>query len=140
MNLPNSGAFIVDIEKIRDYCLSRRHPRGQHKARVFLSVLGMTDDHSEELRAALIDAALEGNATFGASDQYGSRYIIDFELNQRERAANIRSCWIVRSGEIAPRFVTCFVLWDGEICRIWNFFPKWPGYRIYPSMVSCVVR
>ena len=63
MNLPNSGAFIVDIETIRDYCLSRRHPRGQHKVRVFLSVLGMTDDHSEELRAAMIDAALEGLRT-----------------------------------------------------------------------------
>ena len=109
MKLPKGEAFIVDIEKIRDYCLSRRHPRGHHKARVFLSVLGMTADHSEELRAALIDAALEGNDTLGASDQY-ARHIIDFELNQGERAANIRSCWIVRSGEIAPRFVTCFVL------------------------------
>jgi hypothetical protein len=70
----------------------------------------MTADHSEELRQGLIDAALKGNATLGASDQYGARYIIDFELKRGERAANIRSCWIVRSGEIAPRFVTCFVL------------------------------
>jgi hypothetical protein len=110
MKLPNGEAVIVEIEKIRDYCLSRRHPRGQHKARVFLSVLGMTSDHSEELRAALIDAALNGNATLGASDQYGVRYIIDFKLKRGEKAANIRSCWIVRSGEIAPQFVTCFVL------------------------------
>jgi hypothetical protein len=110
MKLPNREAAIVEIEKIRDYRLSRRHPRGQHKARVFLSVLEMTSDHSEELRAALIDAALNGNATLGTSDQYGVRYIIDFELKRGEKAANIRSCWIVRSGEIAPRFVTCFVL------------------------------
>jgi len=110
MKLPNGEAAIVEIEKIRDYCLSRRHPRGQHKARVFLSVLGMTADHSEELRIALIEAALKGSATLGASDKYGARYIIEFELKRDERTANIRSCWIVRSGEIAPRFVTCFVL------------------------------
>jgi len=70
----------------------------------------MTVAHAEELRAALIDAAQKGNATLGASDQYGARYIIDFELKRGERAANLRSCWIVRSGEIAPRFVTCYIL------------------------------
>jgi hypothetical protein len=110
MKLPNGEAAIVEIEKIRDYCLSRRHPRGQHKARVFLAVLGMTSEHSHELRSALIDAALNGDATLGASDQYGVRYIVEFELKRAEKAATIRSCWIVRSGEIAPRFVTCFVL------------------------------
>jgi hypothetical protein len=110
MKLPNGEAAIVEIEKLQDYCLSRHHSRRKHKARVFQSVLGVTSDHSEELRAALIDAASNGNATPGASDQYGVRYIIDFEIKRGEKAANIRSCWIVRSGQIAPRFVTCFVL------------------------------
>ncbi|MGB6745889.1 MAG: DUF6883 domain-containing protein [Terracidiphilus sp.] len=110
MKLPNGEASIVEIEKIRDYCLSPVHPRGRHKARVFESLLGMTAAHSEELRAALLDAALKEDATPGASDQYGARYIIDFELRRDELTANIRSCWIVRSGEIAPRFVTCYIL------------------------------
>jgi hypothetical protein len=110
MKLPNGEASIVEIEKIRDYCLSPVHPRGRHKARVFESLLGMTAAHSEELRAALLDAALKEDATPGASDQHGARYIIDFELRRDELTANIRSCWIVRSGEIAPRFVTCYIL------------------------------
>jgi hypothetical protein len=110
MKLPNGDASIVEIEKLRDYCLSPGHPRGRHKARVFHSLLGMTAAHAEELRAALIGAALKENATPGASDRYGARYIIDFELRRGERTANIRSCWIVRSGEIAPRFVTCYIL------------------------------
>jgi hypothetical protein len=98
------------MAKIRDYCLSESHPRGRHKARVFFSALGMTASHSEELQAALIAAALERDATLGASDQYGIRYIIDFELSRSERTVAIRSSWIVRSGETSPRFVTCFVL------------------------------
>jgi hypothetical protein len=110
MKLPNGESAIVEIEKLRDYCLSWEHPRGRHKARIFHSLLGMTAAHAEDLRAALIDAAWMGNATLGAADQYGARYIIDLELKRGERAAMIRSCWIVRSGESAPRFVTCYIL------------------------------
>jgi hypothetical protein len=110
MKLPNREDAIVEIEKLRDYCLSRVHPRGQHKARVFLSLLGMNFLHAEELRSALLHAARHGDATFGASDLYGVRYIIDFEFRRGEKIARIRSCWIVRAGEFIPRFVTCFIL------------------------------
>jgi len=70
----------------------------------------MTAGHCEELRAALGKAALSEDASPGASDRYGERYTIDFELKHNDRTATIRSSWIVRSGEILPRFVTCFVL------------------------------
>jgi hypothetical protein len=43
MKLPNGEASIVEIEKLWDYCLNLDHPRGRHKARVFLSVLGGND-------------------------------------------------------------------------------------------------
>jgi hypothetical protein len=107
MKLPSAEASIVEIEKLRDYCLSPAHPRGRHKARVFQSLLGMTAAHADELREALIDEALNENATLGTSDRYGTRYIMDFELRRGERTAQIRSCWIVLSGETVPRFVTC---------------------------------
>lgn len=110
MRLPSGETAIVEMEKLRDYCLSPRHPRGRHKARVFLSVLGIGADGAEELSAALIEAALHGDATLGTTDKYGVRYIIDFEWARGERTANIRSCWIVHSGEINPRFVTCYIL------------------------------
>jgi hypothetical protein len=56
-----------------------------------------------------MEAAVTEDATLGASDQYGIRYIIDFELMRDERTGKIRSAWIVRIGETAPRFVTCYV-------------------------------
>jgi hypothetical protein len=43
MRLPNGDQAIVEIVKLRDYCLSPTHPRGRHKARVFAAVLGLTD-------------------------------------------------------------------------------------------------
>lgn len=41
MKLPNGQAAVVEIEKFREYCLSSDHPRGRHKARVFLSAQGL---------------------------------------------------------------------------------------------------
>lgn len=108
--LPHGNEAIVDLGKIRDYCLSQNHPRGRHKARVFQASLGMTADDSEELRLALLNAAREEDAMLGASDRYGIRYIIDFELKRNGKTASVRSSWIVLTGESAPRFVTCFVL------------------------------
>jgi hypothetical protein len=110
MRLPNGEAAIIDMRKILHYCLSKEHPRGKHKALVFERALGMTDEHSDELRDALKLAALERDATIGSSDRYGTRYIIDFELERGNRRGFVRSCWIIRSGEKQPRFVTSFVL------------------------------
>ena len=110
MKLPTGDVAIIEIAKIRDYCLSVTHPIGKHKARVFSSVLGMTAAHVEELLAALATAARDENADTGVADEYGTRYIIDFELKYGERSADIRSCWIIRTGESVPRFVTCFIL------------------------------
>ena len=57
MVLPNGGRAVVDIAKLRDYCLSPDHPRGKHKARVFAAVLGLTADQTDVLRDALLVAA-----------------------------------------------------------------------------------
>jgi hypothetical protein len=110
MKLPNGESASVDVRKIRDYCLSREHPRGKHKARVFEEALGLTAEDSGALVADLKRIAAHGEAVLGNSDSYGDRYIIDFELTRGEKAAVIRSCWIVLKKETVPRFVTCFVL------------------------------
>ena len=47
--LPYYNDAIIDIAKIRDYCLNPNHPVGRNKARIFLSVLGITKTDSEWL-------------------------------------------------------------------------------------------
>ena len=39
--------IVVEIAKLRDYCLSDTHPRGRHKARVFRSRLALTAADAE---------------------------------------------------------------------------------------------
>lgn len=109
MKLPNGHASVVEIEKTRDYCWSLVHPRGRHKARVFQSALRISEADADELRKALVDVAMNGDASLGTSDDYGTRHIIDFEMKRGERTAEIRSCRIVRKGETSQRFVTSYV-------------------------------
>ena len=110
MQIPNPDRAVVDVEKLRRYCLSRSHPRGRHKARVFASVLGLAAVDAESLRSALLEAVLHSNAAPGEKDGYGQRFVLDFEMSTPRATARIRSAWIVRTGEDFPRFLTCFVL------------------------------
>jgi hypothetical protein len=108
--LPNPENAVVETRKLRDYCLSPEHPRGRHKARVFASALGLTVDDSQELRRALLAAALSEEALVAEEDQYGQRYMLDFEMSTEMSSAVVRSGWMVRSGEDFPRFTSCWVL------------------------------
>lgn len=110
MNLPGGDQAIVDIAKLRDYCLDPHHPRGRHKARVFASALDLTQADAEILRDALLVAAQEESAVPGESDVYGDRYTIDFEMEHRGRHATVRSGWIVLRDQTQPRLTSCFVL------------------------------
>ena len=56
MPIPNAERAIVDIRKLRDYCLNPLHDEGQHKARLFATTLGMTADDAEDLRELLLQA------------------------------------------------------------------------------------
>jgi hypothetical protein len=74
VKLPNDGNAIVDVTKVRDYVLSQTHPRGRHKARVFLAALELTAADSEELRLALLKSAIVGDAVRGGADEFGALY------------------------------------------------------------------
>lgn len=110
MRLPGGKKAVVDIGKLHGYCLSAVHPHGRHKARVFASALGITQADSAFLRDRLLEAALARDAIPARADEYGSRYILDFEIVHASRRAMIRSGWIVRKGEDFPRLTTCYVL------------------------------
>lgn len=110
MKLPNPEQAVVDIAKLRDYCLSFEHRRGQHKARVFAAALGLTAENAEELRAALLNAASIYEAEATEQDSYGQRYILDFTFTREGRQAAVRSSWIVRRGENFPRLTSCYVI------------------------------
>lgn len=110
MKLPNAEQAFVDVRKLRDYCLSAEHPRGQHKARLFRGVLGWTADQAEDVRHRLLEAVLLEDAGFLGADDYGQRYALDFSVEGAGGVAMVRSLWIIRHDEDFPRFTSCYVL------------------------------
>lgn len=109
MSLPNAEQAVVDIQKLRDYCLNPNHPRGKHKARVFEAALDLTRQDAEELRSSLLAAVQQEEAKRLFGDEYGTRYGIEFEMRGSSSLATICSVWIVRADEAFPRLVTCYV-------------------------------
>lgn len=109
MKMPGGDSAIVDREKLTGYCLNPEHPRGKHKARVFAAALGFTAANADELRAALLVAAATADAHPAASDQFGTRYVLEFEIMGPRGAGIVKSTWIVRRGESTPRLASCFV-------------------------------
>jgi hypothetical protein len=110
MPIPNAERAIVDIRKLRDYCLNPMHEEGQHKARLFAAALDMTADDAEDLRALLLQAVTTADAQFGRRDVYGQRYTVDVLLEWRGKRAMVRSGWIIEQDPDTPRLTTCYPL------------------------------
>lgn len=108
--LPNPENAVVEISKLRDYCLNATHPRGRNKARVFYSVLGLTADDAEKLRRRPRSTAISEEVTPAERDEYGQRYMLDFEMGTEAASTTVRSGWVVRHEEDFPRFASCCVL------------------------------
>ncbi len=109
MLLPNGESAVVDIRKLRDYCLNPDSPRGSRKARVFKAALGMTRADASTLRGTLLEVALTQPARTGERDRFGQRYTIDFEMHKGHKRAFVRSGWIILRNETTPRLTTCYV-------------------------------
>jgi hypothetical protein len=109
MKLRNGHRAIVDIAKLRDYCLNPDHEEGKHKARVFASALGLRAADAEWLREQLLKAAVCEDAILISHTRFGSLYVLDFELKTDAGAATVRSGWIIRYQEDFPRLTTCYV-------------------------------
>jgi len=110
MLIPNAERAVVDVRKLRDYCLNPEHDEGKHKARLFTAALGMTSDDADDLRHTLLQAVKTNDAQLGRLDEYGQRYIVDFMLEWRGKRAMIRSSWIIERGSDTPRLTSCYPL------------------------------
>ena len=110
MKVPNADRAIVDIRKLTDYCLNYEHPRGRHKARVFQSALGLTAINAAEIRDLLLRKVKSEDCAMGLSDEYGTRYTVDFAYARGGKQAMLRSTWNIKAEEDTPRLTSCFAL------------------------------
>jgi hypothetical protein len=109
MTLPNGERAVIEIAKLRDYCLNLQHEDGKHKARAFAAALGLTRADAWWLRDRLLEAVVEHPAEVISETRFGTIYMVDFMLTTSAGSAMVRSGWIVRHAEDFPRLTTCFV-------------------------------
>lgn len=108
--IPNAENAVVDIRKLREYCLNSDHSQGKHKARLFSSILGMNPDDAESLREILLEIVKTNEAELGRNDEFGQRYTLDFTLEWQGRSSRVRSGWIIEHNSDFPKLTTCYPL------------------------------
>ncbi len=108
--LLNGDRAILDIAKIKDYCLNPHHPVGRHKARVFRDALGIGRSDARALGGEFLAAARWIAPVPAGADRWGPRWSIDVVITRQDKRAVVRTIWMLRNGEDIPRFVTCWVL------------------------------
>ena len=110
MKLPNGDRADLGT-KLSDYVLNPEHRHGRHKARVFVSSLGITRQNQQLLSDALRKAATDSTDAISMGDQgFGEIFEIRFPLATDSGQATVLSTWITRRGEGFPRLVTCFIV------------------------------
>ena len=110
VKLPNGDRADLGT-KLSDYVLNPEHRHGRHKARVFVSSLGITRQNQQLLADALRKAATDSTDVISIGDQgFGEIFEIRFPLATDRGQATVLSAWIIRRGEDFPRLVTCFIV------------------------------
>jgi hypothetical protein len=110
MKIPNAENALLDIGKLRDYCLNAAHGKGKDKARVFMSALGVRQADALWLRAEILRMLPSATAVPQIEDVWGIRYAADMKITHNAKSAMVRTIWIILSGDDRPRFVTCRVV------------------------------
>lgn len=80
MQVPNWERATIDRRKLQDYVLNPAHPEGRHKARGFLSALGITAADSEWLALALLQNLGAAEAVQTDTTPWGDLYRADLQI------------------------------------------------------------
>ena len=111
--LPNGDRATVDPSKLTAYRLNPDHSHGGPKSRVFRSFLGITVEHADLLRDALLTAARTGEPEPRTEDAHGKRYEIRFLMTGvNGNTTEVTSAWIIDTGGETPRLTSAYIkLW-----------------------------
>jgi len=89
--LPNPEKAFIDLNKLVGYCLNLEHQEGQHKALVFKSALNIGLNDVALLKSALLEAVQHQTATLLESNQYGTKYAVEFTMSHQNNTAMLKS-------------------------------------------------
>jgi len=104
--IPNAQQAIIAPEKFGRYLLLTARSKGKSR---FFAALGYTRDNWTEFETALREQHLILDAEEVDDTQWGKMYAIVGPITGPSgEQANVRSIWIIRTGEETPRFVTAY--------------------------------
>ena len=108
--LPNVDQAEIPHDKLRDYCLNPQHPRGQHKARVFRSALGIGQQEWEYLRDQIAAALPSASIGSVSVSPFGSLYEVPILIEGLNgQTHEIITAWIVAEDGDRPRLTSAYV-------------------------------
>ena len=108
MKLPNGDKAEIPREKLINYCLNPEHSSGKHKARVFKSRLGITQDNVELLLQMIRVAAIEGEVVQQATTNFGEQFKVDWKIPNQENMI-LRTIWEIGYNKSNPRLISAFI-------------------------------
>jgi hypothetical protein len=107
--LPRATEAVVPSEKLARYALDPAHPRGQHKARVFASALGIGAADWAYLRDQILESVPTAPVKATRITPFGVAYEIVIDVEGLNGAtAPVVTTWIVQGGE-PPRLTSTWV-------------------------------
>lgn len=108
--LPAAHRAVVDPEKLRDYVLSPDHAHGRHKARVFLSALGIDQNNWEYLREQIITGVMDAEVSAVRAGSYGLRYSVPLLVEGLNGETHeVITGWILEQEGEPPWLTTAYV-------------------------------
>ena len=108
--LPRVDEAEVPEDKLRSYALDPDHPTGRHKARVFASLLGITQDEWAFLRDQILQRVGSSPVTaVRPKPPHGTEYEVRIDVDGLNGATHsVITGWLV-AGDDPPRLVTVYV-------------------------------
>jgi hypothetical protein len=110
MKLPNFEFAIINEEKLGGYCLNPDHIIGKHKARVFQKLLGISQKDAPLLKTMILEKISCTECIEATPSDFGRRFIVDVILVNFDKEALVRTSWILKKDELAPRLTSCYLI------------------------------
>jgi len=105
--LPNYQKAVIPRSKLEDYALNPAHKEGQHKARLFKSILGFERADWQKLEKVILNELPYNEALLVGEGQWGKKYLVSLPIvGLNGNTAIVGTIWIIKPETDYPSFVT----------------------------------
>jgi hypothetical protein len=105
--LPSYQKAVIPRSKLEEYALNPAHKDGQHKARLFKSILGFEKADWQKLEKNILDELPYHEAVLSREDKWGKFYSVSLPIvGLNGKMAVVQTIWKIATGTDHPSFVT----------------------------------